>query len=430
MDVIRQKVRVDFEYPVYFTTGVLTPSNLLLRDVIARSADESPSRVLVVLDRGVHDRHPALVSQAEEYCRRHRTVLNLAGPVLDVPGGEAVKNDSRHVDAIHAAINRAGLCRHSYVVAIGGGAVLDAVGYAAATAHRGIRLIRVPTTVLSQDDSAMGVKNGINAFGKKNYLGTFAPPFAVINDAEFLRTLPDREWRAGISEAIKAALIKDRAFFDLIEQQAPALKARDLGAMEQVIRRCAALHLTHIATSGDPFELGSSRPLDFGHWSAHKLEQLTAHRLGHGEAVAIGIALDSTYSYLSGFLPEDDWRRILSLMPSLGLAVYVPELSQHLEEPAFAEATADQPDPDHPASVLRGLDEFREHLGGTLTILMLRSIGAPFDVHEIRRDVMIRSIGVLRDFEQAHRARHAAGGEDHHGRHPSAGSPAEPERTR
>ena len=415
MDVIRQKVRVDFEYPVYFTTGVLSPSNLLLRDVVARSADQSPTRVLVVVDRGVLDHHPGLVAQIDEYCRRHRTVLQLAGPVVDVPGGETVKNDIRHVDTIHSAINDAGLCRHSYVIAIGGGAVLDAAGYAAATAHRGIRLIRLPTTVLSQDDSAMGVKNGVNAFGKKNYLGTFAPPFAVINDAAFLTTLSERDWRAGISEAIKAALIKDRAFFDLIEQQAPALKARDLGAMEQVIRRCAALHLTHIATGGDPFELGSSRPLDYGHWSAHKLEQLTDHRLGHGEAVAIGIALDATYSYLAGFLPEDDWRRIISLMPALGLAVYVPELSEHLEE-------------DHPASVLRGLDEFREHLGGALTILMLRSIGAPFDVHEIRRDVMIRSIGVLRDFEQAHRA-HASQDEDPHGRQVSARTPAEPEGT-
>jgi 3-dehydroquinate synthase len=399
MDVIRQRVRVEFEYPVYFCTGVLNASNLLLRDVVARSADETPSRLIVIVDRGVLDQHPQLIAQIDTYCQRHRTVLNLAAPVLVVPGGETVKNDPRHVDAIHHAINSAGLCRHSYVVAIGGGAVLDAAGYAAATAHRGIRLIRIPTTVLSQDDSAMGVKNGINAFGKKNYLGTFAPPFAVINDVTFLETLSDRDWRAGISEAVKAALIKDRAFFDFIEQHASALKQRDLPCMEQVIRRCAALHLTHIATSGDPFELGSSRPLDFGHWSAHKLEQLTNHRLGHGEAVAIGIALDATYSYLAGFLPEDDWRRIVMLLPALGLAVYAPELGRHLDED------------DHPDGVLRGLDEFREHLGGLLTILMLRSIGAPFDVHEIRRDVMIRSIGALNDFERAQHLR-----EDHHER--------------
>jgi 3-dehydroquinate synthase len=411
MDVIRQKVRVDFEYPVHFTTGVLEPSNLLLRDVIARSTDQTPARLLVAVDAGVVQHHSQIEKQIADYCHRHRTVLNLAGPVVVVPGGESVKNDARHVDDLHRAINDAGLCRHSYVVAIGGGAVLDAAGFAAATAHRGIRLIRVPTTVLAQDDSAMGVKNGINAFGKKNYLGTFAPPFAVVNDATFLTTLSDRDWRAGISEAIKAALIKDRAFFDFLEAHAAALKRRDLAAMEQVIRRCAALHLSHIATGGDPFELGSSRPLDFGHWSAHKLEQLTEHRLGHGEAVAIGIALDTTYSYLAGYLPEDDWRRILSLLPAMGLSVYVPELGEHLD----AE--------DDPASVLRGLDEFREHLGGSLTILMLRSIGAPFDVHEIRKDVMIRSIGVLRDFEQAHRHHH-----DHRGSH-ERHLPSEPQGT-
>lgn len=414
MDVIRQKVRVDFEYPVYFTRGVLAPSNLLLRDVVARSADQTPSDLVFVVDQGVVDHHPNLVAQIDEYAQRHRTVLHLAAPVLVVPGGEAVKNDPAHVDTIHHAINDAGLCRHSYVIAIGGGAVLDAVGYAAATAHRGIRLIRVPTTVLAQDDSAMGVKNGINAFGKKNYLGTFAPPFAVINDTSFLETLPDRHWRAGVSEAIKAALIKDRAFFDYVEENAAALRQRDLAAMEQVIRRCAVLHLNHIASGGDPFELGSSRPLDFGHWSAHKLEQLTDHRLGHGEAVAIGIALDTTYSYLAGFLPEDDWRRIISLLPALGLSVYVPELGQHLS----AESAASEG-----PSVLDGLDEFREHLGGALTILMLRSIGAPFDVHEIRRDVMIRSIGVLRDFEHAHRLR-----EDRHERH-NLPEPSEPQGT-
>ena len=104
------------------------------------------------------------------------------------------------------------------------------------------------------------------------------------------------------------------AFFDFLEAHAAALVDRDRAAMEQVIRRSAALHLRHIATCGDPFELGSSRPLDFGHWAAHKLEQLTEHRMRHGEAVGIGIALDSTYSHLAGYLPEAAWRRIVDLL--------------------------------------------------------------------------------------------------------------------
>ncbi len=262
--------------------------------------------------------------------------------------------------------------------------MLDAVGYAAATAHRGLRLVRVPTTVLAQDDSAMGVKNGVNAFGKKNYLGAFAPPFAVINDFDFLPTLLDRDWLSGVSEAIKAALIKDPDFFAHIEHQARKLVSRDQAAMEDVIRHSAALHLSHIATAGDPFEQTSSRPLDFGHWAAHKLEQLSRHRLRHGEAVAIGIALDSTYSYLSGSLAEKDWRRIVDLLLALNLAVSAPELEEALD------------DPGNPRSVLGGLAEFREHLGGQLTIMLLRSIGDAFDVHEIDTGVMIRSIETLR----------------------------------
>ena len=99
-----------------------------------------------------------------------------------------------------------------------------------------------------------------------------------------------------------------------------------MAAMEQLVRRSAALHLAHIADGGDPFELGSSRPLDFGHWAAHKLEQLTSHRLRHGEAVAIGIALDSTYAHLSGLLAEPDWRRIIDVLERSGLPIYAPEL--------------------------------------------------------------------------------------------------------
>lgn len=388
MDLIEQHVHVEFRYRVYFTRDVFARSNTLLATAVENTIPGQPSRILFVVDDGVSRAHPALIHSIEEYCRVHDGALALAGPVLVVEGGEQAKNDPLPVQRVLQAIHEAALCRHSYVAAVGGGAVLDVVGYAAATVHRGIRLIRVPTTVLSQDDSGVGVKNGINAFGQKNYLGTFAPPFAVINDVNFLTTLSDRDWRGGVAEAVKAALIKDREFFEFIEQRASELANRDLSAMEQVIRRSAALHLDHIARGGDPFEMGSSRPLDFGHWAGHKLERLSNHRLRHGQAVAIGLALDITYSHLAGWLSEADWRRIISLLQSLELPIFAPELDQHLG------------DDDHAESILRGLDEFREHLGGRLTILLLRAIGEPFDAYEIQKDLVVRSIGMLRKLQE------------------------------
>ena len=379
-------IRVGFRFPVYFTRDVFASSNTTLLKAAPSAVAPRPARLLVVVDSGVRDAHPDVVDAIGRYCRDHAGALELAAPIVTLPGGERVKNDPAHVQTVLQAIHDASMDRHSYVAALGGGAVLDTVGYAAATAHRGIRLVRLPTTVLSQDDSAVGVKNGINGFGQKNYLGTFTPPFAVINDSAFLETLSDRDWRGGVSEAVKAALIKDGAFFDRIEALADRIVARDLGAMEEVVHRSAELHLQHIATAGDPFEMGSSRPLDFGHWAAHKLERLTNHAVRHGEAVGIGMALDTTYSYQCGFLPEGDWRRVIRLLQALGLAVYAPELTHH---------AGDMP------AVLRGLEEFREHLGGRLTIMLLKAIGVPFDAHEIDKGVMLGSIEVLRSIQEA-----------------------------
>jgi len=383
-DIQQQSVQVTFSYPVVFTTDLFSADNSTLDEILGRKpAGHPPARLLFVIDRGVVEAQPDLLNAIERHCLGYAGRLETAGPPLVIEGGEEAKNNPLVLEQVLAAIHAARLCRHSYVAAIGGGAVLDVVGYAAATAHRGLRLIRVPTTVLAQDDSAMGVKNGVNAFGQKNYLGSFSPPFAVINDFAFLRTLSERDWRSGISEAIKVALVRDPAFFDLLERDAALLAARDADAMERLVRRSARLHLAHVATGGDPFELGSSRPLDFGHWAAHKLEQMTGHRLRHGEAVAIGIALDSSYAYRRGFLAEQDWRRILDLLVAVGFDLWAPELSQNLENP------------DADGCVLRGLEEFREHLGGDLTIMMLRGIGQPFDVHEIDRDAMIRSIELV-----------------------------------
>jgi 3-dehydroquinate synthase len=396
MDVIHQEFLVPVRYPVYFTSGVFAVSNPLLRAIVtsastgikaATAEDTLPAKAVVVVDRGVDEAHAALLDSIAAYCGQHADALTLAAPVLVVPGGEQIKDDRRHIERIIDVINGSSLCRHSYVIAVGGGAVLDAAGFAAATAHRGVRLIRVPTTVLSQDDSAVGVKNGINAFGKKNYLGTFTPPFAVINDGAFLSTLSDRDWRGGTTEAVKAALIRDSQFFEFLEQHASALVNRDLQVMTKVIRQSAMLHLRHIATGGDPFEQGSSRPLDFGHWAAHKLEQVTNHRLGHGEAVGIGIALDTTYSHLAGFLAETSWRRIVELLAALGVPVYDAALENRLDTP------------DHSDCILRGLDEFREHLGGRLTIMLLKEIAQPFDVHEVRADLVRQSIATIKTLE-------------------------------
>jgi 3-dehydroquinate synthase len=387
-DVLQHDLSVAFRYPVHFTEGVLDASNTCLRDLVGSRADYLPAKIAVVVDHGLITGRPDLVAEIQQYCRHHEAVLRLMAPVLEVPGGERVKNEWRYILDILRVVHDAALCRHSYVIAIGGGAVLDAVGFAASMAHRGVRLIRVPTTVLSQDDSGIGVKNGINAFGKKNYLGAFATPFAVVNDSRFLLTLSDRDWLSGLSEAVKAALVRDAAFFDLIEAEAPRLRRRDLSAMQPIVRRSAELHYAHIATGGDPFELGTSRPLDYGHWAAHKLEQVTDYRLRHGEAVAIGVALDTTYAHLSGALAEPDWRRVLDVLLALGLPIYTPELSAYLDDDADSR------------NVLRGLAEFQEHLGGRLTIMLLARIGQPFDVHEIRPDLVIRSIDLLRDLAE------------------------------
>ena len=329
MDSIHQQIQAAFRFPVHFTTGVFDDANPLLEARRRRVADRSPAPAVFVVDRGLLPGHPQIVEAIERYCDTHRDVRRASRRRCSwSPAARASRTTGITWRTSIALIHRGGLCRHSYVVGVGGGAVLDVVGFAAATAHRGIRLIRIPTTVLAQDDSAVGVKNGINGYGKKNFLGTFAPPYAVINDSSFLPTLHDRDWRGGISEAIKAALIRDPEFFDFIERHAAALKARDLPVMEEVVRRSAALHLAHIAQGGDPFEQGSSRPLDYGHWAAHKLEALTDYRLRHGEAVGIGLALDTTYAHLTGALGEQEWRRVIDVLQAVGLAIHTPELER------------------------------------------------------------------------------------------------------
>lgn len=383
MSLIERTIQISFRQQVYFTRGVFALNNSLLGDVLAQDRSNQVPKILFVVDESLHAAQPRLARSIEDYFTSRRQHLNLVCAPMVLEGGERVKNSYFHVSEIQSHIDRYHMDRHSYVIAVGGGAILDVVGLAAATAHRGMRHVRIPTTTLSQDDSGVGVKNGINAFGKKNFIGTFAVPFAVINDFEMLSSLPPRDRRAGYIEAIKVALIRDAAFFKAIERDAVELRSFDPNAMERLIYRSAELHLDHIATSGDPFEFGSARPLDFGHWSAHKLEQLSDYRIRHGEAVAIGIALDVVYCRRSEFLDAESASRIITLIESLGFDVFANELLN-------VDSAGD-------LVVLKGLEEFREHLGGELTITLLKGIGRGFEVHEMNDAVVVESIQELQD---------------------------------
>lgn len=366
---------VDFAHRLIFTEDLLADGDSTLESIFATSSASSDSGILVAIDSEVARLHSNLGERLTD--RFSSPDLPELREVTIVPGGEAAKNDPDVVEHLLSLIDTLRIDRKSTILCVGGGAVLDAVGYAAGIAHRGVRLVRVPTTVLSQLDAAVGVKNGVNKFGKKNFCGTFAVPDAVLCDESMLATLSDRDWRSGFSEAVKIACLKDESFFDDIESSAPRIRDRNMDAARPVIRHCADLHLRHIAEGGDPFECREARPLDFGHWSAHRLESITDFTVTHGEAVSIGIALDTHYSHLVGRIDRDSAIRVVRTLDALGLPTSHSALGSD--------------------ALLDGLEEFREHLGGRLTITLLEGIGRGIDVHEVDRSLVVEAATTLPD---------------------------------
>ncbi|MGD9781987.1 MAG: 3-dehydroquinate synthase [Kiritimatiellia bacterium] len=385
MTIHVQRIVVRHDFPVVYTRHLFSPRNRALRDALTRGDGVRRSRCLVLLDQGVVAAFPKLPEQIAAYFAAHAKALQLVRPPLVLPGGEGIKQSAAPLRRMLAALRAGNICRHSFCIAVGGGAFLDAAGLAAALFHRGVRLVRVPTTALAQCDSGVGVKNAINYAGAKNLLGTFAPPWAVLNDDVFLEALSLPLLLDGIAEAVKVAAIKDAAFFRAIERAAPKIRRRDLPAIRRILQRCALLHLEHIATSGDPYELGTARPLDYGHWAGHKLELLSKHRLSHGHAVAVGIALDALYASCLGRLPEKQACRLVSTLRACGLPVFAPELSQTDRRGRLA--------------VLAGLEEFRAHLGGELTLTFPSPLGARVELHAVDETLMADCIAALADWK-------------------------------
>jgi 3-dehydroquinate synthase len=334
--------------------------------------DINPPKLMIVIDSGIVEANKNYVATIEAWIEKSK--INFT-ELLIVQGGEAAKTSDTVVETVLEHINTCGMCRKSVVLAIGGGAVLDAVGFATSIAHRGLQLIRMPSTTLSACDSGVGVKNGINKFGKKNFIGVFDPPLAVINDYDLLLTLDDQHWFSGMSEVIKVALVKSPELYETIKENIHAIQNRDLEVMVMLMTDSATLHLQHITEGGDPFERHEARPLDFGHWAAHKLEQLTNHTLTHGEAVSIGLAIDLQCSVHLGLLPKEVADEAISLLQQCNLPTTHPMV--------------------HDKELLAGIEEFREHLGGGLTILLLENIGKPVEVHELTESIVQQAVQSL-----------------------------------
>lgn len=377
-----QRFAVAFDYPVYFSKDIFHPENPLLASVVRRRDEFRLHRIKVFLDSGIVESVKDFPKRVNVYMESRPEVLKMEGAVKIVPGGAKAKNDWNLVRHIMKTMADSHLCRQSYVLAIGGGSVLDMVGLAASLVHRGVRFIRAPSTVLAQNDAGVGVKNGIDDYGVKNFSGTFSPPFAVLNDVSLLRTLSEKHWIGGIAEAFKVAIIRDPDFFDFLCENAEKFSLRDTHAIEAAIKRCAILHLEHIRNSGDPFEFGSARPLDFGHWSAHRLEVLSRHRIGHGQAVAIGMALDTCYAHLTGMLTAEERDAVIDALEKTGLPFWSDILERKNANGRF--------------EILKGLDDFREHLGGSLNVTLPTAIGRKIEVHEMDQSVIIEAIAHLK----------------------------------
>lgn len=380
---VHQKVTVPFAYPVWFTRALFAPENPTLCAALQQDPQSQPHRALAVVDAGLVAACPALPSQIMAYGQAHADIVNWVAPPQMWPGGEAAKNEPDRIWQLVNLILEKRLCRHSFVVIVGGGAVLDAVGFAAALVHRGVRVIRVPSTTLAQNDAGVGVKNGINGPNGKNAVGTFQPPFAVLNDFDLLHYLPPIQWVGGIAEAFKVALIKSVPFFHACCANAARYRDRDAAALEECIIQCADFHLAHIRSHGDPFEMGRARPLDFGHWSAHKLEAMSGYRITHGEAVATGLLLDAIYASRQGWLAARHVTALRQALQTIGFPLVYPELQQRA--------------PDGGLAILGGLDDFQEHLGGELCVTFPRGLGRKQEIHHIDRGLMQQAVDALVD---------------------------------
>jgi len=301
------------EYPVHIGEGILP---LLPVDL---SALEVGRRLAVVSHRGVLRTAAARLLPV---LKAH----GLEATVLDVPAGEASKSLAM-VGTLCARLARARLDRYSTLLAVGGGVIGDLGGFVAATYMRGLRLVHIPTTLLAMVDSSIGGKTGVNHAGVKNLVGAFYQPSAVVADVRMLQTLPERELRNGLAEVVKTAVVGDADLFEYLEENLPAVLRRDPAALIEVISRCAAFKARVV--EADEAERAERQILNYGHTIGHAVEAAAGfRRISHGEAVAIGMALEARLAERLGLTSGAIVERQNALLARVGLPTKLGAVSR------------------------------------------------------------------------------------------------------
>ncbi|WDE11115.1 sedoheptulose 7-phosphate cyclase [Thalassomonas haliotis] len=299
----------DFGYSIINRAGIFEPDDLLLKQLLGNK------KTLFVISPTVYELYGDKISA---YMQCH---LAPGQYHLSVTPSTELNKTMDSVLAISAEAKAFGLDRDGCFVAIGGGIVLDMVGFAASMYRRGTRFIKIPTTLVGQVDVAVGVKTGINFQQSKNMLGTYYPAYATINDKQFLDTLSARELRCGMAEVIKMGLVCDADIFEQIEAFYAGGESRDIRDMDYDIFVRAMLRMIE-ELQPNLLEIELERLVDFGHTFSMRFETHSDHQHLHGEAVAMDMALSCCLSHLMGYLSEGLCVRALALLVKTGLPVY------------------------------------------------------------------------------------------------------------
>jgi 3-dehydroquinate synthase len=293
-------------YPVHVEPGMLERLGAIIGEHLAER------RTAMIADATVHQLYQA----------GHLGRVTWTGETLPVPAGESSKSRDTWARLTDELLKRQ-FGRDSGLIGLGGGVIGDLTGFVAATYMRGLPYILVPTTLLAMIDASVGGKTGVNTPQGKNLIGAFHPPEAVVADPLVLTTLPEREYRNGLAEAVKHGLIADPGYFAWMEDQVPAILRRDPEAVVRLVRR--SVEIKAEVVSDDERESGRRAILNAGHTVAHALEQASNYRLAHGEAVALGLVAECEIAERMAVAPQGLQQRVAALLRRLGLPVRLPQ---------------------------------------------------------------------------------------------------------